>query len=330
MGCAIDGLRLRTPLGGTPGLSTDWRLLINSVATPGNTAVIREMEMRATVRGVDQCVGGTAFASSVGGGQVASLAFDDDRASSFWSSGSATMPQYLGYTFPAPVPVQQIVLTGYSGTGAPNAPANVDVQYFDGSVWQTYWSIPVLGSWVVDETKYADINGEVWFADNLNAAPGNTSYTDNTSVMGTHVTPTASVVIEGLTAYHRAQAGTTYEAVIYEVNSSTGAFISEVVVSPARSYPSAVTGEQHYVFTAPVTLASGTRYAIGIRRTDGSDTSNADMHYYNGTNSFEQAPLTINGVWGIAKKTTPTVGQLPSAFNTSAIVWTVGVIYRAI
>lgn len=69
---------------------------------------IGELEMRATVGGADQCMGGTATASSVFMPYDAPSAFDNNTLTR-WAS-QPSQPSRITYQFPAPVSVSQLLI----------------------------------------------------------------------------------------------------------------------------------------------------------------------------------------------------------------------------
>jgi hypothetical protein len=103
--------------------------------------------MRGTAGGADQCNGGTASASSVGigGGSSAANAFNNnDGGDGLWwssSTGSIGGAEWLQYTFPSAITVEELRLVFYSKS---NLPTEIRVQYWDGAAWQTYWLIDFL------------------------------------------------------------------------------------------------------------------------------------------------------------------------------------------
>jgi hypothetical protein len=124
---------------GGSGPSSKWRINILTTRALSNQGAA-EIEMRATVGGADQCSGGSALASAtVGGpGNEPDKAFDNN-STTFWNSGSTTLPAWIEYDFPANVDVRQL---GYLSSGLSATPTSLNVQYYDiaTSSWVTYWS----------------------------------------------------------------------------------------------------------------------------------------------------------------------------------------------
>lgn len=125
--------------------STRWRIQINAVQTGGAWASIKELEMRATAGGPDQCTGGAPSASS----GTAANAFDDSTAT-FWQASGATLPQWIEYDFGTPVTVEQISIVAPGAAG--DSPTNIDVQYWNGSTFVTYWNTTPT-AWTASETR---------------------------------------------------------------------------------------------------------------------------------------------------------------------------------
>lgn len=133
--------------GGAPS-STQWRLYFPHSRTAANpatnvtTVVFYEIEMRGAIGGADQCNGGSADASSVGSGNGGSAAnaFDNSDVTVFWSSSTGTIggAEWIRYTFPTAVTVEELRLFFY---GQNNLPTEIDIQYWDGAAWQTYWFV---------------------------------------------------------------------------------------------------------------------------------------------------------------------------------------------
>lgn len=120
--------------------STQWRLYFPSGAktnSEGSAALaVREVQMRATIGGSDQCTGGTASASSepFGASFNAAKAFDDTAAR--WET-NAGAPSWLQYTFGSAVAVEEVVIG--TGDSVSKGPSYFQVQYHDGSDWVTYF-----------------------------------------------------------------------------------------------------------------------------------------------------------------------------------------------
>lgn len=124
--------------GGGGPTSTQWRLNITAKYTSGNWTSIKDMQFRSTPGGSNIATGGTASASvNNGGANPASNAFDGNAATQ-WQTGTATLPQWIQYTFASPVTVEQVSIT--QATLGDN-PVTFDVQYHNGTTWVTYWSV---------------------------------------------------------------------------------------------------------------------------------------------------------------------------------------------
>lgn len=127
---------------GGAGLSTQWRLNITAKYTSGNWTSIKDMEMRGVAGGANLATGGVASASvNNGGANPASNAFDGNAATQ-WQTGTATVPQWIQYTFATAVTIEQVSITQASLGDNPTA---FDVQYWDGAAWVTYWSVSGIG-----------------------------------------------------------------------------------------------------------------------------------------------------------------------------------------
>jgi hypothetical protein len=136
----------------TPGTHYNWRLLI--AATNGDSiAGLSEIEMRAIAGGADQCTGGGPFSSDAANVDfTAAYAFDNVSAGTAWNS-HIFFPVHVGYAFPEPVVVRQLVLYGLSEAGLTKCPGDFAFQYSDdGTNWITVHSWSGV-TWTGSETK---------------------------------------------------------------------------------------------------------------------------------------------------------------------------------
>jgi hypothetical protein len=141
------------------------------------------------------------------------------------------------------------------------------------------------------------------------------------------VTATANVTVWGLLVEAGYLASGVVEPIIYEVNSSTGAFISEVAVGPSYTPTYDFEGMKALKFSSPVILYSGTSYLLGLRRTDGTGTTSARLRFKNANTAYESAPFTVLGLDAFALNSTPVSSATPAVHQTTAVVWKVGVIW---
>lgn len=135
---ALFGKAVAAPsTGDGPYSSTRWRINISAVASGVDWCSINKVEMRGTIGGADFCTGGTASASATQGGGLSfpSYAFDSNNSTQ-WKTGTATMPQWLEYTFASSVAIAEVVITAGS-FNTTDAPKDFTIQYYDGSTWQT-------------------------------------------------------------------------------------------------------------------------------------------------------------------------------------------------
>ncbi len=136
---------------GTFGNTTSnrWRVYIYTTGDPSECSLV-ELEMRASPGGVDQTTGGSAFASSeYGSNDVAAYAFDDNPST--WAASSYGIPAFIGYNFASAVAVNELTMVSRPEAAA-YAPTKFDVQYYDGSAWQTHFSASGL-TWTGNEKK---------------------------------------------------------------------------------------------------------------------------------------------------------------------------------
>ncbi len=142
----VGAARRRAAGGGagplTPVSATYWRLRMPN--NPNNLSLqIREIEMRGSVGGADQCSGGTATSSS----GTAASAFDDSSVS---LNGSGSYAEWVQYQFPSAVEVVELSFQVAEGDYGPRV---IQLQYSnDGTTW-TAWAHWIGLSWTDDETK---------------------------------------------------------------------------------------------------------------------------------------------------------------------------------
>lgn len=137
MSMMVQSGRFGVAGGGGP-TSTQWRLNITARYTSANWTSIKDMEFRSTIGGSNIATGGTASAShNNSGANPASNAFDGNAATQ-WQTGTATLPNWIQYTFATAVTVEQVSITQFA---LGDNPITFDVQYWDGSFWVTYWSV---------------------------------------------------------------------------------------------------------------------------------------------------------------------------------------------
>lgn len=134
-----------------PPTSTQWRLnFTTKQGGSGNFCSVAELEFRGTAGGADQTTGATGTAlSNYDSSNNAPKAFDNNTATR-WLASSNAMPQWVQATMASAVAVKEVAVTSYNAGDAPTA---FDVQYYDGSTWQTYWSPTTAGTWTNGETR---------------------------------------------------------------------------------------------------------------------------------------------------------------------------------
>jgi hypothetical protein len=104
-----------------------WRVQALGVQSGTNFA-LAEIEMRATIGGADQCVGGTAIASTTFAGSAASNAFDNS-ISTWWATLSGShINGWIGYDFGTPVEVLELSLTARNDSGFSQSPTTFVVE----------------------------------------------------------------------------------------------------------------------------------------------------------------------------------------------------------
>lgn len=109
-----------------------WRL---NITTATQRSFIYELEMRASVGGVDQCNGGAASALSWGASHPPDHAFDNN-GSTYWEQASSAWPTWIKYTFVDPVEVGELMLNNYIA-----ATVDLEIQWSDNDIdWNTVYS----------------------------------------------------------------------------------------------------------------------------------------------------------------------------------------------
>jgi hypothetical protein len=122
------------------------------VADAGNNWLqMAEIEMRGTVGGADQCNGGTPSVYNQFSSFGAANCFDNNNTTQWWS-GTTTLPGWVQYDFAATVSVAQLSLKDYSDHNNGGPPTAFQLQYWDGSAWQTVLTQSGL-TWTTGEQK---------------------------------------------------------------------------------------------------------------------------------------------------------------------------------
>lgn len=140
-----------------PGSTSDqWRINVTAVQTAGNLPGIAEIELRGTVGGPDQCIGGSAGDSShYSGAYVGASAFDNSTGS-YWLAGS-TVPQWASWTNYYTLDVAQVSITQGGSLG--QSPTAFDLQYYNygTSSWTTLQSWTTPATWTAGETRIFNV-----------------------------------------------------------------------------------------------------------------------------------------------------------------------------
>lgn len=139
-----------------------WRILITANNSDAYCA-LGEIEMRAAPGGVDQCVGGSAIASSSFAGDWGpDNCFDDvlggGQGPSWSSASGASFPHWIGYHFPAAVEVAEVLLafptTGDGGVRVAQSPKDFAIQWSnDGAAWTTAYAFTGINAMAFGETR---------------------------------------------------------------------------------------------------------------------------------------------------------------------------------
>lgn len=130
---------------------TYWR--INVTANDGSaTAVeIAEVQMHTSIGGADACTGGTASASTSGGG-AASNAFDDNAATK-WGTTSSNVTGWIAYQFASAVDIVEYSIQAFT-SNLTRAPKAWSFEYSDdGSSWTPVETREAQTGWTTGQTR---------------------------------------------------------------------------------------------------------------------------------------------------------------------------------
>lgn len=135
-----------------PPTSAKWRFnFSNKQSGSAVSYILAEAEMRATLGGADQCSGGTASAQFAGISNPASNAFDNDVTTT-WDSSNSSNACWLEYDFLSALTANQVLIHGNPASGN-NDPIAFTVEYWDGSNWQVYFTVPASNHWGPDYVR---------------------------------------------------------------------------------------------------------------------------------------------------------------------------------
>jgi hypothetical protein len=133
------------------GANTFWRVRATAVDGGSNFGAM-EMEFRTTVGGADQATGGKAFASSAfDTGHVPGHAFDDDLTTK-WASLAAP-PAWVGYRWSGAKTIVEVAITARNDGFQAQAPKDFVIERWDGSAYQTAYTVTGSSSWSSGETR---------------------------------------------------------------------------------------------------------------------------------------------------------------------------------
>jgi hypothetical protein len=197
-----------------------WRIYVTAGFATDYTT-IAEIELRATHGGADQTGSGTASASSFFSGQPASNAFDNS-ASSSWTSGATSKPQWIAYDFGSgnDVDIVQIALQSLASFQG-RMPKDFALESSsDGSTWTTVKSFTDEPAWASAENRVLDIT-----------EPDYSGYARRVSTAGVYVAVTGPTRVStaGVYVVHGPNERRLSTAGVYVVTPETPA-----VVGPAK------------------------------------------------------------------------------------------------
>jgi hypothetical protein len=131
-----------------------WR--VRSTAVDGGTVFgLSELQMFTTPGGSNQCSGGAAWCSnSPESAGPAAEAFDgviaDSQLGSYWAGGSTK--EWIGYKFASAKDIVSIKVSARV-TNQNQSPKDFVVEYWDGSAYQTAYTVTASSGWASGETR---------------------------------------------------------------------------------------------------------------------------------------------------------------------------------
>jgi hypothetical protein len=130
-----------------------WRVMVVRNNGSGWNAISR-LQFRATLGGTDQATGGTPIASHTHASYPASQAFDNNTSTV--AASDQGLPWWLGYQFPSPVDVAQLLVSSGPFTG--ETPRTFTLQGSDdGIVWKSYAAFEGATGWSAGESRTFDV-----------------------------------------------------------------------------------------------------------------------------------------------------------------------------
>lgn len=137
------------------GANTFWRVRTTAV---NGSSVFGLAELEFYSGGINQCVGGAAFASSQqeSPGPPA-LAFNGVKTD-YWSASSITN-QWIGYRFASARTITVIGITSRNPY-TDQAPKDFVLERWDGSAYQVVMTLTGITGWTVGQTRYFNSGGE--------------------------------------------------------------------------------------------------------------------------------------------------------------------------
>jgi hypothetical protein len=131
-----------------------WRISVaDSSGLDGAASLqIASFVFRTTSGGSDQASGGVAFGSLSKDLTTLPNKLVDANAATFFQTVSSSFPATAGYKFSAAITIVEITITAGPSV-ATGSPKTFDVQYWDGSAWQTKWTVTGSSGWTTGLTR---------------------------------------------------------------------------------------------------------------------------------------------------------------------------------
>jgi len=143
--------------GGVPssGPAIGWRIrFIDQYSGSGGIVSASQLQVRATVGGIDQCIGGTAISSTILGMNDLYTPFRlfDNDVGTLWACATNEPFPWAGYLFASPVNCGQILLA--TSTSAVQSPRSFQIQKtYDGVRWITERTVIDEPTWGSNEAR---------------------------------------------------------------------------------------------------------------------------------------------------------------------------------
>lgn len=128
-----------------------WRVNVTAIDGAG-TLSFADLQWRTSPGGADQSSGGTPFSSRAVDFSHQADKLYDTNGTTYWGTTTGTVTGTPGYKFSSAKTIQEITITARTGSQTAT-PKTFTVQYWDGSAWQTKWTVASSSGWSSGETR---------------------------------------------------------------------------------------------------------------------------------------------------------------------------------